>query len=81
MRGPFSTFMFQVLVRRVVPERQYLLSLGADGSRDVMLVMLPLKAGEGPGADVWLSLYDPRTVITLILQMRMMRLGKWQSRI
>lgn len=41
-----------------------------------MLVMLPLKAGKRPGADVWLSLYDPRAIITPILQMRRMRLGE-----
>lgn len=50
--------------------------LGIGGSREVMLVMLPLKAGKGPGADIWLSRLDPRTVITCLLQMRMMRLGE-----
>lgn len=43
--------------------------LGAGGSREVMLVILP-------GADIWLSHLDPRTVITPLLQMRMTRLGE-----
>lgn len=40
----------------------FLLSLGAGSSGEVMLMMLPLKAGKGAAGDVWLF-HDPRTII------------------
>lgn len=79
-KRPFSLSVFQETMRRVLSGRWCLLSLGAGGSRKVMLVMLPLKASKGTGVNVCFWLCGPGTVIIPISQMRMTRLGevKWQ---